>query len=167
MNKKEANVKEKEANVEEKELDVKFELIRKITNKNILGDITVPEKPVTLYTLVGNVYGYEIGNTQYGDFIKFKGDFSATLMSNGQEFRSPCAIIPAPMDMVIANLVDDAALGITETKAKVGCELGISVGVKPANTPTGYEWTVKTLIDVVPTDSLRLLKDKVMLLSNG
>ncbi len=148
-------------------------VIKKITNKDVLGDIQKPKKETVLYTVIGNILGYDIGNTTYGDYIKFKGDFVAILEDGSKEFRAPYVIIPTPMDLALASSFDSAleALADPETgelpKGKrASCEMAVKIGYKPASTPTGYEWVLTPVIDVAPSSALESLKDKVLMLEN-
>jgi len=151
---------------------VPAEVIRKITNKDVLGDISVPKEETPLYTLMGNIYGYDTGNTTYGDYIKFKGDFIA-VTKDGKEFRAPYAIIPTPMDLALAGQFDSAVEALADPETgeipkgkRAQCEMAIEIGVKPADTPTKYQWTMKPLIEIAPTNALDSLKERVLLLGN-
>ncbi len=146
------------------------EIIRKITNKDVLGDIETPKEDSDMYTILGTIYGYDVGTGTYGDFIKFKGDFMAIRKSDSKEFRSPAAIIPQPMDNALAGMFDKAVAEMADengeipTGKRASCEMAIVIGMKPATTPTGYEWTMRPLIELQSSSVLDSLKDRVLLL---
>ncbi len=172
-------VKKKEAQTETKtetktetqqETKVLSEIIRKITGKDVLGEITKPEKDIDLYTVLGTIYGYETGKGTYGEFIKFKGDFMAVVKDGGKEFRAPSAILPSPMDMALAGMFDKAVSEMVDengeipTGKRASCEMAIVIGIKPATNAYGYEWTMRPLIELQSSNVLDSLKDRVLLL---
>lgn len=148
------------------------EIIRKITNKDVLGDIVNPKVDTDMYTILGTIYGYELGTSTYGEFIKFKGDFMAIRKSDSMEFRAPSAIIPSPMDNALAGMYDNALTLLVDENGEIpkgkraSCEMAIVIGMKPSKIPTGYEWTMRPLIELQSSNTLDSLKDRVLLLDN-
>jgi len=145
-------------------------IIRKITNKDVLETIEKPVSELDMYTILGTIYGYDTGSGTYGDFIKFKGDFMAIRKADGKEFRSPSAIIPTPMDMALAGMFDKAVAELVDengeipTGKRAACEMAIVIGMKPAATPTGYEWTMRPLIELQSSSVLDSLKERVLMI---
>jgi hypothetical protein len=101
----------------------------------------------------GEARDSKIGQTQFGDFLKFTGNFGAVNMETGERFRSGTLILPAIME----NILDSA---IKETEGAV--QFAIEIGVKhSANGNTGYEYTVRPLLEPSENDPLLMLESKV------
>lgn len=147
------------------------ELLRKITNKTVLGKEFLSEAPkeaTKLYTLMGVISGYQQDNSEYGTFIKFKGDFVAEVAHNGAEFRAPSCIVPVPMDDVLAAMYDKAVAEMVDPDTgempsgkRASCQFAVEIGYKPSETPTGYEWTVTPLIKMQENDAITSLKSQL------
>lgn len=147
------------------------QVTRKITNKTVLGKLLddKPEEETVLYTLMGIIRGYQTGNTEYGQFIKFRGDFEAFNHVEQRSFRAPTCIIPVPMDDVLANQYDqtvaamvDAETGELPKNKKPECRFAVDIGYKPSDTPTGYEWTVSSRVKMQENDAMLALKRQVL-----
>lgn len=101
----------------------------------------------------GEARSSKIGQTQFGDFLKFSGNFGAVNMKTGERFRSGSLILPAIME----NILDSA---IKETEGAV--QFAIEVGVKYSEKGnTGYEYTVRPLLEPSENDPLLMLESKV------
>lgn len=147
------------------------ELLRKITNKTVLGKEflqATPKEPTKLYTLYGVISGYQAGTTEYGEFLKFKGDFKAKVAHDGKEFRAPACIVPVPMDNVLAGMYDaavkemvDPETGELPSGKRPQCQFAVEIGYKPGDTPTGYEWTVTPLMEMQENDAIVALENQL------
>ncbi len=134
--------------------------IKRITNKDILGELEVPKEKTFLYTVLGSIAGYKIGNSIHGEYFTFRGDFMAITADGLKEFRAPSLIIPFPLDVKIASAFD--SLHTMSNGKRVICEIAFKVGYEPGETPTGYTWILEEIIKLVPSNSLDALKSRVM-----
>ena len=126
-----------------------MQFIRKISVATIVGKVQKPAKAIELFTVKGFASGYQTGQSTFGDkvntWIKFRGTFAAQT-PEGESF-GPCSNLFLPE--VAADQLREA---LDRTKAPIG--LSLKIGVKPADTTVGYEYTVESL----PDDSLMPLQ---------
>lgn len=147
-----------------KEVTKEPELIRKITGKNVMVGVTIPtDKATALYHVLGIVKSYKCETADLGDYILFTGDFLATRLSDGAEFRAPKCILQKPLDDVIANQYDAAIKSAGEEAKGVAVDMAIEIGVKPEKTPTGYQWVMTSLIPMAKNNALESIKERVQL----
>lgn len=98
--------------------------------------------------IVGKSTSAAHGSTDKGPYIKFGGDFYAVNLLTGESFQSGVSILP---QFVALQL--EAAL-----KASNSVEFGLEIGAKRNDTSvTGYEFTIKPLIEAKPTDTVSAL----------
>lgn len=153
------------------------ELLRKITNKTVLGKeflSVAPKEATKLYTIFGTISGYKADSGDFGDFVIFAGDFVAALESDKtKEFRAPKCIVPVPMDSVLVAMYDKAVADMADEDGelpigkKAVCQFAVEIGYKPESTPTGYEWTVTPLIEMQPNDAISSLRSQLALENKG
>lgn len=133
-----------------------MELLSKITVKTV-GAQPKP-KSVTEATDLCSVYGilrgYAVGQSPYGEFLKFKGDIEACNLATGELFKSGNLILPG----IISGLMQGAVDGNPENDV----EFGVIVGVKPSEKGnTGYEYTIKPIVEPKEADALVALRSTV------
>lgn len=134
-----------------------MEYVTKITTKKIGVQPGRNEKPdigktVVVATLIGIARSYKAGTSEFGDFIKFAGDFEAVRASDGETFRSARAIFPA----IFADSLQTAIDGDTE---HAGVQFAAELGVRGADNNVGYEWTIKPIGNVSGSaDPLAMLR---------
>lgn len=143
-------------------------LLRKITNKTVLGKEFLeakPKEPTDLYTLMGVINSYQPGQSEYGTFVKFKGDFVADVHVSGESYRAPNCIVPVPMDDVLATMYDKAVEEMVDKETgemppgkRPQVQFAVKIGYKPGDTPTGYEWTVTPLMEMQENDAITNLR---------
>lgn len=111
--------------------------------------------------IAGIVNKTETVTTQYGDSIRFVGDIAMRISDDGNHtgkepvIRAGAIFLPKAAEGIISAAVSSR---INEEDFK-GVEFAFEVGKTPSETSkTGYEWTVKTLVDTVASE------DKVLLL---
>lgn len=131
-----------------------IELVKKISTKTLVGKITrdlIPAKgTLYLFRIIGNAVGTKIGESTYGGFIGFRGNFKATVIADGTEVRSAVAYLPAmATDLLLAAVEGNEANG--------GVQFAFDVGIKAGDTPTGYEYVVTPLVEA--KDSLDQLEN--------
>lgn len=132
-------------------------LIRKISSKTVLGGVPeVPTKATPLYTVIGVATGVRTGASSYGEFTALKGQFEATNLATGEQVTAPQCFLPEPLNGMIAAqlaMVDDDGNPLAKT-----ARFAVEVGVIPAKTATGYEYTARELVDTTENDPLADLR---------
>jgi hypothetical protein len=139
-----------------------MELLSKISVKTCKANpemefVTVDGKQVprakgeqTLLRVTGIAKDKKLVNTDFGTSVQINGMFQGTNIKTGEVFRAAKCFLPE----IAAGLVDGAlAEGVTEI------QFAFDIGVKPANSATGYEYTVKPLIDLTENDPLAMLNN--------
>ncbi len=135
-------------------------LIRKISAKAVLG--ASPEKPkkaINLFTVIGIAQGVQTGTTDYGEWTALKGQFEATNKETGEVFQAPKCFLPDPLNGMIAATLQETDEEGNRVNSSV--QFAVEVGVKPADTATGYEYTTKEIVESNEADPLAALRDAV------
>lgn len=103
--------------------------------------------------IFGEASRTEIGQTTYGEFVRFRGNFAGVNLSTGEKFRAGAMILPPLIQDILAAAVDQADGPI---------QFGLEIGVKPSEKGnTGYEYTVRPLLEPEENDALMLLESKL------
>lgn len=92
--------------------------------------------------IVGICRSHSVKSSQYGDSVQFEGDFRAIDIKSGEIFNAGKLFLPQIAESYLFN----ALLAAQGSEGFTGLELGFDVGIKPASTPMGYEYTVAPLI---------------------
>lgn len=129
-------------------------LIKKISAKTVFGDVAVPEKAVALYTVMGIANGIRTGNSTYGEWLALTGQFEAMNLETGEAFVAPQCFLPEPLNGLIAAKVRTP----DENGKPVSVRFAVEVGLKPAKSTFGYEYTVRELVDASENDPLADLR---------
>lgn len=145
--------------------ETNVEILRKLTIKNtgwtkgaILQALgkhyddalkAVPDgKRVELFKIVGTTTQAKTGQTDLGEYVKLLGDFVATNLDTGETFQASQCILP--------NFVAESMAAALHTSQSVEFALQVDAVAK-ASAATGYEFSVKPLIEAEPTDKMRRL----------
>ncbi|RJP44495.1 hypothetical protein C4587_01790 [Candidatus Parcubacteria bacterium] len=129
------------------------ELVKKITAKGIVPDLAERVKtPGDLYdadektivaTPVFHVYGlarkYDAERSQYGEYLRFTGDFEAVNLKTGEVHRAGSMILP--------DIAENVLAGAMNTEGAQAVQFALEIGVKPSKSPVGYDYTVKPLVE--------------------
>lgn len=158
-----------------------MEMIGKISIKGI-GAQPAPgsvKEPREIAKIFGSARQFAVGTTTYGDFVKFKGDFEAINMATGETFRSNSLLVPQILENMLVQALLDAGARAGKTKtakdaevqgdpATAPVEFAVIVGVRPAGSKdgaapagTGYEFTLKPLVELRDSDPLAHLRQAV------
>lgn len=130
------------------------ELIKKISAKTVFGNVTAPEKPIELYSVMGIANGIKSGQSTYGEWISLTGQFEAQNMETGEAYAAPQCFLPEPLQgMIVAKIRTPDEQGKT-----VSVRFAVVVGIKPAKSTLGYEYTVRELVDASENDPLADLR---------
>ena len=127
------------------------ELLRKLTIKacgfdvaqikSLLGD----KKSVDLLKIVGVTSSAQPGQTDKGEYVKLGGTFRAVNLATGELFESSTCILP--------NFITETLAMALQGSGEV--EFALSIGVKAnATSVTGYEYTVKPLVEAKVSEKL-------------
>lgn len=124
---------------------------------NVVDGVTTVEKALRagkhgVMRVIGESRGYKTGNTAFGEFVAFTGQFRATNMATGEIFTGPNLFLP------------DVASGLMRAQhdsAEGPIEFAFDIGVQPASTPHGYEYTVTPLMEPSASDPLAALEAKL------
>ena len=130
------------------------EILRKMTIKtcgfeiaNVKGALGT-EKSVELLKVIGITSKATPGQTDKGEYVSFTGDFRAVNMVTGELFQASSCILP--------NFIADALSHALGTSQEV--EFALMIGAKAnATSITGYEYTVKPLVEPKVSDKFGLL----------
>jgi len=129
------------------------EILRKITLKTVgfdkagITDALGDQKSVELCRVVGVTTNAAPGQTDLGEFLKLHGQFRAINVHTGEVFESTVAILP--------NFIAQSLAAALEGSSEV--EFGLSIGAKTAKSVTGYEFTVRPLVEAKPSDKMAAL----------
>lgn len=134
-------------------------LVKKISFKSVVGkpDMQIVEIPNTdnpdkmdkvaravrkeYMRVYGSVSKTAIVTSDYGESTKFIGDFRAINLETGEQFSGGELFLPTTAEIFLSNFIK----GLGDEFTSVA--FAFDVGVKPANTAVGYEYTVKPLIE--------------------
>ena len=135
-----------------------MKLVNKISVKTVCGKVKTVVKtrvdadgnqepfktvePGLLMRVAGICTGSDIVSTAYGDSVRFKGEFAATDLATGEIFQGGQLFLPEVAEKFVAATLDSVKNG----ENFQGLELAFDIGVEPANTPSGYQYTVAPLI---------------------
>lgn len=129
-------------------------LIKKISPKTVVGDVTPPEKPTALFTVIGIASGIKSGPSPYGEYVALTGQFEAMNLETGEQYVAPICFLPDPLQgMIVAQLRTP-----DENGKMVTVQFGVEVGVRAAKSATGYEYTVRELVEADRNDPLADLR---------
>lgn len=109
--------------------------------------------PTLVMRVAGIARGMEIGQTNYGEFIKFKGNFAA-INSKGEEFRSPFAILPEPAAGLTREMVENAEGNPVE--------FAFDIIAVPDASDRGYKFQCQPLMEKVQGDPLDAIVNYVL-----
>jgi len=106
--------------------------------------------------IVGLARKYDIGTSQYGEYLKFIGEFHATDLSTGEQSVGAVAFLPQPVDGMLKESIDSMSEG---GKKPVEFAFDIFVIPDPA-TEVGFQYRVAALTETKTSDPLAELLNK-------
>lgn len=133
------------------------EMLRKLTIKNCGFTVAVIKEAVSeveegqsvdLLKIVGKTTTAAKGQTDKGEYTLLGGDFFAVNVTTGETFQASKCIFP--------NFISETLAAALAQSPSV--EFGILIGAK--NKPdaiTGYEFTVRPVIETKPSESVQTL----------
>lgn len=132
-------------------------ILRKLSANGITGNAKDQGfKNITEKTFIGRFMGVarstSTDKSQYGDFIKFAGDFRA-YNQYGELFAAPVMYLPGPIDEILAQAVKELAVGSN------GVEFMFDIFVVPdAGSKRGYQYRSETVEEAKPSAPLAALE---------
>lgn len=135
-----------------------MKLVNKVTIKSVCGTpkVTTEEGTVDLMTITGVANKIRAGESNYGAFVVFQGDFEAVNCKTGEIFRGAECCLPPVAEGLLANAIQASELR--------GVEFAFMISVKAASRAggAGYEYMATPLI-VQENDPLQALRERVKL----
>lgn len=136
-------------------------ILKKITAKTLgftmakIRELVASGQPANLFRIVGVVNSTKAGASDFGPWLKLIGEFTAQNLTTGEVVSAPVAMLPEQVtQQVHAALQGGAAV-----------EFAIELGAIKTETVVGYEFTVRSMIDIKPTDRLQALMGKAGMLA--
>lgn len=136
-----------------------MKLLNKITVKTVLGKkpnaaIMGDADEFPIMTVYGTVKLSKPGVHTFGDgkeseYVKFIGDIRAVRTSDGTEYRSRELILPNLAEGALAPVVE-----ALDSEAGESVRFAFDIGMRKAETATGYEFTAEPLVESEEHDPL-------------
>jgi len=131
------------------------EILRKMTLKSLGLTETALKglvdaangRNVPVANIVGKITGSKPGQTQFGEYVKFSGQFYGVNLDTGEAFEASTCLLP--------NFISDTLIGALDKSDEV--EFGIQVGISEANTDKGYAYTCRPLMESKPSEEMQKL----------
>lgn len=133
-----------------------MQILKKITVggiNNVRGGFKPPEAITHVARLFGIVRSVETKESNFGPYLKFKGDIRA-VNEDGEESAAPVMMLPSPADGLLAE-------ALANDKDKNGVQFAFDIYINP--TPIvkpgdrGYEYRLKPLMNTEPSDPLKAI----------
>jgi hypothetical protein len=121
------------------------------------GDVKTGDAPRDIAHIYGTVRKYETVTTNYGDSLKFTGEFEGVNLKTGEVTKSFKCFVPTVLEDLLAAALDAKQDG--DADLQFGVCIGVEVNDKPGG--TGYIFTVRPLVQTVARDALADLRDKM------
>jgi hypothetical protein len=111
-------------------------------------------KPVSVLRIWGIVSGREPGTSQYGQYMRFKGEIGALNLVSGSEARAQSLLLPAIAETVVNSLFDKAAKDGGTAQIAVEITVAFNASTKGG---TKFVYGVKPLIEFKGEDALSVM----------
>lgn len=131
------------------------EIVKKITVKTVCGKFEKPSKASKLMTVYGLANEAKADSSDYGDYVRFKGNFEAVNLATGEVFKSGSMILPEIAEQILSGALSGEDVN--------GVQFALEIGIKPSTSPVGYDYSVKPVIDTGENDPLADLRGKLSL----
>lgn len=130
--------------------------LRKISPKTVFGEINferlVKEKSIDIMDVYGVITRTSIVSSDYGDSVKFGGQFRAMNLETGELFRSSVLYLPKFMqDEIAGSMVEGST---AEFAVRMRAEYN-------KESATKYIYMADTLVEAQEMDQFKALESKV------
>lgn len=107
------------------------------------------KEPMHVATIYGRCNSKKAGSSDFGEFIRFMGEFEGVSVATGEIFRSGELIVPKTLEALLNDaVVEDASV-----------DFAVDIWVEPSEASiTGYIYIVKPLIKPAESDALAELR---------
>lgn len=142
-----------------------MQLVGKLSAKSVIGNIKkhIPrdsEKEIligeekVLFRVYGNIEGFKVGETNFGEFTEFQGNFEAVAIDTGEVFRSAKCFLP--------SIAEALLLPVVKNPDNVGgVRFAFDIGIKGSAKEVGYEYTVRPIVEMTEADPLAALRSSL------
>lgn len=133
-----------------------------MSSVNLVSKLTIktmgaqpPKNSVEEKTMLATIYGRctakKPGTSDYGEYIRFKGEFEGVNAFDGKVYRSATMIVPKTLEELL-----DVAIKLDEANA---VDFAVEVWVEPSERSiTGYTYIIKPLTEPEESDVLASLR---------
>lgn len=127
-------------------------------------EVIVDPEPRLLYRIFGTASEIRHGDSSFGPWTSFKGNFEAHRFSDGKRFRAPECFLNGAAE----GLLEDALVALHKTDPAGTLSFCFDIGVKPSNKwesegkGNSYEYTVTSIIESTQHDPLKELRERAM-----
>lgn len=138
-------------------------LVKKITPKTVCGDVLTfikernpnPKKghSVLLFDLLGIASGVRTGQSNYGEWLMFTGQFEAVNLDTGEVFNAPQCALPEPVQSMLKHAMTQ------HDSADFALRVGAKIVDAELSAHTHYEYTVSVIKKIDEADALSALRD--------
>jgi len=121
-----------------------------------LEEIAAASQPKTVSVLRvwGIISGREPGTSQFGQYMKFKGEIGALNLVDGSEARAQAVLLPQIAETVVNSLFDKAAKD--GGSAQIALEITVEFNASQKG-GTKFRYGVKPLIEFKGEDALAVM----------
>jgi len=130
-------------------------LVKKISAKSIIGDVKKLVKTrengdvIPLMNAYGRATGFKTGNTDFGAWTAFTGNFEAVSLVTGEEFQGRQIFLVEPLQgMLMDQLASAESVDFAYTLSVVVNE----------SLPMGYEYRINPITEIKRSDELESLR---------
>lgn len=135
----------------------KITILKKISTKTVCGDIApskILKEGTPLYRVYGIVRGIKTGQTQYGEFTGFRGDFRAQNVETKEAFAGAVCYLPP--------VAQDLVLGAFDMNTRQPLNFAFEIGIKEnLKVPMKYEYTCEPLMKPQESDIMRQIESEI------
>jgi len=131
-------------------------LLKKISAKTMIGNVKKLASEhengtvIDLLNAYGKARGIKTGNSTYGDWVSFVGDFEAVDLRTGEVSQAPQIFLVEPLQSMLVNQLRTHDLVEFAYKLSIVCNDEILAG---------YEYRVSPLLEVQRSDELSHLRE--------
>lgn len=134
-------------------------LLAKISYKTVCGKVNrreLPEdkSPLHVMRIMGQATKTVTGNTDFGAFVGFMGNFEATNVRTGEIFRSGKCFLPP----VATNLLEGAVAGANGAPVMFAFDIGVK---EDDESSVGYVYTATPILDAGEADPIEQMKKTI------
>lgn len=151
------------------------ELLSRITVKSVYGaiktvikevadpvsgektEVRVLERETPLMRVYGQANEYQVVDSTYGASLRFLGVFKAINADTGEVFTSGKCFLPGVIESQLGGVLDSVKEG--------GVEFAFDIVAVPSKNAYGYEYRVRSVIEVAEAPVITALEQRMGMLS--